>query len=193
MTDYYEENAQSFIADTLPVDMSSIYEPFVEKLKGGASVLDIGCGSGRDLLFFKESGYMPTGLEPSPLLAKHAREYAQVNVIEQTIQNFEFEKCFDAIWACASLLHIPSNELLSSFTKISQLLTHEGIIYASFKYGDFEGIKNERFFNFQTIQSIKEYLPNSLEINEYWISSDKRKDRIDEWLNILISKSSTKK
>lgn len=192
MNNYYDENAQNFIADTISVDMSSIYTPFLNRLKRGASILDIGCGSGRDLRFFKNAGYVPTGLEPSVTLAKHARQFSQVNVIEQTLQNFQTIASFDAIWACASILHIPSDELLNNFTKMSNLITREGTIYVSFKHGDFEGEKNGRFFNFQTIESIQQYLPKSLIIDKQWISSDKRRERTDEWLNILISKKVSK-
>ena len=157
MTNYYDENAQSFIADTLLVNMNSIYIPFIKKLPKGANILDIGCGSGRDLLFFKEAGFNPIGLEPSKNLAIHARNYANVEVIEKTIQNLNCNEKFDAVWACASLLHIPSNELKSSFLKIAELINQDGVFYASFKHGEFEGIKNGRFFNFQTIASIEKY------------------------------------
>ena len=188
MINYYEENAQSFILDTLHVDMDSIYKPFIKKLNKGASILEIGCGSGRDLLFFKKAGFTLTGLEPCKALAEHARGYAQVQVIEETIQNLKCDKKFDAVWACASLLHIPSNELKSSLDKISQLMSQDGIFYASFKHGEFEGFRSGRFFNFQTIESIKKYITDSLKIVKHWVSSDQRKERKDEWLNIIMSK-----
>ncbi|KMV30377.1 hypothetical protein AB733_11935 [Photobacterium swingsii] len=187
MTNYYIENAKSFIDDTLFVDMSEIYTPFLDRLEVGAKILDIGCGSGRDLLFFKNAGFVPTGLEPSMPLAEHARNYAKVEVWGNTIQGLKTDKKFNGVWACASLLHIPSNELKACFQKIANLVIGDGVIYASFKHGTFEGIRNGRFFNFQTLETLQYHLPEALKVDEFWISSDKRKERSDEWLNIVLS------
>ena len=186
MTNYYDINSKTFIEDTLLVDMSNVYTPFIKKLKQGASILDVGCGSGRDLRYFKRSGYLPVGLEPSRKLARYARDYAEVEVIEATIQDLNETRRFDSIWACASLLHLPSDELLGSFTKLSKLLNAGGCIYVSFKHGEFEGMKNGRFFNFQTIESVKSFLPSNISIEHHWISGDNRETRTDKWLNLIL-------
>ncbi|NQZ93251.1 MAG: hypothetical protein HRT97_13050 [Moritella sp.] len=95
---------------------------------------------------------------------------------------------FNGVWACTSFLHISSNELKASFNKITDLLLDNGVIYASFKHGEFEGIRNGRFFNFQTLETLQHHLPDTLKVEEVWISSEQRKGRSNEWLNIVLRK-----
>lgn len=184
---YYDKHADIFIADTLHVDMTPVYKPFL-KVFSGKSILDIGCGPGRDLKYFGSLGYDITGLEPSPVLAKFAKNYSSAEVIESSIQNLIIDRQFDAVWACASLLHVPSNELEQAFNKIAQVTKCGGVIYCSFKHGDFEGERNGRFFNFRTLDSLKKVLPSTLSIMDHWITGDQRVERNDEWLNVLISR-----
>lgn len=186
---YYDQHADTFIADTLHVDMTPIYKPFLEHYSG-LSILDIGCGPGRDLKHFSSLGYDVTGLEPSGTLAQFARKYSGAKVIENTIQALTTEQQFDGIWACASLLHVPSDELVIAFKKIAQVTKTNGVIYCSFKHGDFEGERNGRFFNFRILESLQEVLPTSLQVIEHWITGDQRIGRSDEWLNIIMKKAS---
>ncbi|MUL16870.1 class I SAM-dependent methyltransferase [Aliivibrio fischeri] len=187
---YYDNHAETFISDTLDVDMGPIYQPFLRYFKG-KTILDIGCGPGRDIKYFTCLGYKVTGVEPSPVLAKFARTYSEVEIIENTIQNLQLSYQFDGIWACASLLHVPSVQLPAVFENIVQLIKPGGIIYCSFKYGEFEGNRNGRFFNFRTVESLKAVLPNSLTIIEHWITGDQRKDRKEEWLNVIMTTCSS--
>ena len=54
---YYEQNAEQFFADTVEVDMSALYARFLESIPAGGSILDAGCGSGRDAKAFALRGY----------------------------------------------------------------------------------------------------------------------------------------
>ncbi|EQC47472.1 bifunctional 2-polyprenyl-6-hydroxyphenol methylase/3-demethylubiquinol 3-O-methyltransferase UbiG [Bacteriovorax sp. Seq25_V] len=186
MINYYDENFQSFIDTTLNIDMISLYIPFCEHLRANARILDIGCGPGRDLKYFKEQGYDAQGVEPSNKLAVFAREHSNCIVHEGLLQEVEITGKFDGIWACASLLHVPRNELTSVFEKIECLMNSDAVFYCSFKYGEFEGERNGRFFNDQTLESIHEFLPKNLEIKKSWITEDKRPDRDERWLNLLL-------
>lgn len=99
------------------------------------------------------------------------------------------------MWACASLLHVPAGELKSVFIKIAKALRDNGILYASFKYGDFEGERNGRMFtdmNEDSIEALINDIPE-LEIKESYISGDVREGRGDEqWLNMILIKHSKK-
>lgn len=184
--DYYERNTQKFIESTLELDMSSLYAAFEKHLRPGAKILDLGCGPGRDLKYFN-SKYQAIGLEPSPSLASFAKEYTKAQVIQSKIEDFESEDKFDGIWACASLLHVPSEELSDVFRKINHLLSEGGVLFASFKYGNFEGMRNGRYFTDLTEESLLQILEKShLEIAETWITEDLRKTHKGEkWLNII--------
>ncbi len=184
---YYDNHADAFISETLDIDMTSIYLPFLNCFHG-QTLLDLGCGPGRDLKYFASQGLTVTGLEPSSVLAQFARQYSGADIIEQRIQDLNIDRVFDGIWACASLLHVPTLELPSTFTTIAKHLNHNGIIYCSFKYGDFEGMRNGRFFTDRTEASLQSVLPDNLHIHHSWLTHDKRPGREEQWLNTLLLK-----
>ena len=70
--DYYQQNAQRFFDETVDVDMSAVYQPFLALLKPGARILDAGCGSGRDAKAFSERGYAVDAFDASAELAERA-------------------------------------------------------------------------------------------------------------------------
>lgn len=185
---YYDTHAEAFISDTLYVDMNSVYAPFLNHFKGH-TLLDLGCGPGRDLKYFSSLNFSVTGLEPSPTLARFARHYSNVEVIEQTVQALNIGKVFDGVWACASLLHVPSSELEKAFLNIARHVSEGGLIYCSFKYGEFEGIRNGRFFTDRTLQSLQSVLPESLSIIEHWVTQDQRPNRDEQWINAILTKT----
>ena len=187
---YYNENFRDFINSTVNVDMTGLYEPFLALLSKGASILDLGCGSGRDLKYFVEQGYVGVGLEPSSQLAAFARVHSKSEVIEHTIEEYQPKRVFDGVWACASLLHLTTPGLIEALLTIGKMTHADSCCYCSFKYGDFEGQRSGRFFNDQTEKSLKELLPTTLRVQKHWVTNDKRPGRENEnWLNALIKKN----
>src|SRR5690606_13252190 len=171
---YYDAKSQEFIDSTLSLDMSALYAQFEPHLNKDALILDLGCGPGRDLKYFNQK-YKAIGLEPSKTLATFARDYSGAEVIEADIQSFETDIKFDGIWACASLLHLKSSELSPVFKKLSGMLKPNGIIYTSFKYGNFEVERNGRYFTDLTEESVVDHLKESgLVINKFWVTEDIR-------------------
>ena len=82
-------------------------------------------------------------------------------------------------------------ELVKIIEKMNLALKQNGIIYTSFKYGDFEGERNGRYFTDMTEISFKKLIENirDLRIEEYWITSDVRPGRGEEkWLNLILRK-----
>jgi SAM-dependent methyltransferase len=123
---------------------------FEKYLFDGARVFDFGCGSGRDTKYFKEQGYAVEAIDGSVELCRRASKLTGVDVKNICFQDIEYCNDFDGVWACASLLHVPSDELKSVFIKIAEGLRDNGILYASFKYGDFEGERNGKGYTFST-------------------------------------------
>ena len=188
---FYNLNAKEFFENTVNVDMSPHYKEFLKLIPKNGHILDAGCGSGRDTYMFKSFGYNVTAFDGSEEMCKLASEYTGQEVLCLQFQEIKFEPKFDGIWALASLLHVPSDEIEMVLNRLKDSLKSNGIMYASFKYGDFEGERNGRYFNDFTEETIKElFSKTGFEINKTWISSDARKGRENEkWVNILVTKS----
>ena len=109
--DYYNEHAKTFIADTQCVEMGSLYQNFLAHVAEGGRIVDAGCGSGRDSRFFASKGYDVLAFDASQEMVKAASVYTGLPVRLDTFKSFHDEESCDAVWACASLLHVPRNEL----------------------------------------------------------------------------------
>lgn len=189
--DYYNSNYESFINDTLSIDFSLIQDTFLSYLFPKAYILDFGCGSGRDTKYFLSKGYIVDAIDGSSSLCKVASLYTGIEVKEMLFENLEEREKYDGIWACSSILHLHKEKLVSVIKKMSQATKKNGIIYISFKYGDFEGERNGRYFTDMTENSIEELLVNfpELSILKEWITVDVRPNRGNErWLNIILRK-----
>ena len=191
--DYYNKNADSFIQGTVSVDFKETQDKFL-KLLTGKKVLDFGCGSGRDTKYFLESGFDVTATDGSEELCKSASAYTGIQVKHMLFQDLNEADCYDGIWACSSILHLSKDELRIVINKMSRALKLNGIIYTSFKYGNFEGERNGRFFTDFTIDAFKDFISDvkDIVIEEYWITGDVRPGREEEkWLNLILRKKTS--
>ena len=187
---YYNDNAIEYIENSIHLDVSHLYDCFLPKIPKGGSILDLGCGSGRDSKIFMNLGYHVTSVDGSEEFCKYARVFLGTDVLCMRFDEICFDEEFDAVWACASLLHVPKNEIHEILQKVEKALKPEGILYMSFKYGTEERIAGERAFSDYTEQDIP-WLLKETKMNciEYWISGDVREDHPDEkWLNIIAQK-----
>ena len=141
--DYYNHHAQSFISTTVSVNFKPVQDKFIHALNG-PKVLDFGCGSGRDAKYFLESGLQVTAVDGSEEMCRYASEFTGIQVQNMLFQDLDAQNQYDGIWACSSILHLPKNELHVVLSKMVDALRDDGIIYTSFKYGDFEGERNGR-------------------------------------------------
>ncbi|MTV47712.1 methyltransferase domain-containing protein [Heliobacillus mobilis] len=190
--DYYEKNGDEFFRTTVGVNMEENYRPFLDLIPPGGSILDAGSGSGRDSLYFMNKGYQVTAIDASPTLVKMSSALTGMDVKLIRFDEIEFEEEFDGIWACASLLHVPRQELSTVLLKLAMALKPSGVLYASFKYGDSEEMKNGRFFNSMDEDSLRKQIKNisPLQVLTTWKTTDVRQDRQSEhWLNAIVQKS----
>lgn len=189
--DYYNKYAAKEFEETVNQDMSEIMREFLNYLEEGDTILDLGCGSGRDSLTLYELGYDVTPLDASSEMCKLAEIHTGLDVLQMTFEQIDFDDVFDGIWACASLLHTPKKELSGILTKIARALNDKGILYMSFKLGDFEGFRGERYFSDFTADSISQLLRENgrFEIQKLWETEDIRSGHSDvRWLNVLAKK-----
>ena len=114
-----------------------------------------------------------------------------VHRIYMLFQELNAKEKYDGIWACASILHVKREELPEIIRKMSLAAKANGIIYLSFKYGDFEGERNGRYFTDMTEESMAKLFVDFPEftVEKQWITGDVRAGRGDErWLNMILRK-----
>jgi SAM-dependent methyltransferase len=189
---YYDQNAESFITNTLHVDMGDVYERFLPLIPPGGSILDAGCGSGRDALAFHRRGYDVHAFDASPILAGRASELLGQKVEIAHFEDFQCNQSYDGIWACASLLHVPWAGLPEALNNMAVCLKLGGHMYASFKYGEGERRKGSRRFTDMNPLKFHDVLKKArgLLLREEWISDDLRPDRVQEkWFNVISDKA----
>lgn len=134
--DFYDRNAGDYARTTRSISLSAEIQEFCTLLRLGATVLDVGCGGGRDLLALRRSGMEPIGLELSAKLAKIARNYSDCPVIIADMRCPPFaDASFDAVWAAASLLHLEREQVLPTLRQLRRLLKGGGAFFASMKVG----------------------------------------------------------
>ncbi len=187
--DYYNNNAKAFAENTSNIVFSEIQDTFLAGLKNGASVLDFGCGSGRDTCYFLKKGYKVTALDGSAELCRIAEEKTGNPVIQMDFNDFDEQDRYDGIWACSSILHLSRQELKQVLVYMEQALHKGGIIYTSFKYSEFEGMRNGRYFTDFTEDSFRAFISEieQLTVEKLWVTRDVRPGRRDErWLNVIL-------
>ena len=187
---FYNNNAATFVGSTQNVDVSPLYNKFLPMIKSGGHILDAGCGSGRDSKAFLDLGFKVTAFDASIEMTKVTEQLIQQTVQTCTFQDFQTECAFDAIWACASLLHVPAAELPSIMLKLSSQLQAGGHFYCSFKYGDNDLERGGRAFTNATEQRLALFIKDTpLKIKELWVTEDLRPGRSGEkWLNAILVK-----
>lgn len=187
-TRYYEDNSMVFFEETVGADVTPLYERFLKYVPEGGKILDLGCGSGRDVKAFLERGYVADGADRSEELCKLASEYTGVKIKQMDFAQLEAVDEYDAIWACASLLHVPCEELPKIFELARRALKPSGVMYMSYKYGDYEGDRDGRFFNDMTEEKFAGVFADieGLSLIEEWYSEDVRRGKDVKWYNVIL-------
>lgn len=188
---YYNQNAKAFVSSTQSVDFKEVQQKFLSLLPPKAKILDFGCGSGRDTKAFLDYGFEVEAIDGSEELCKIASEYTGIKVKHQLFEELTEQEAYDGVWACSSILHLPYVELVPVMKKIGEALKKEGYLYTSFKYSNFEGERNGRYFTDMKEHKLNNLLEetNCFKIKELWITSDVRPGRDeDKWLNVILKK-----
>lgn len=190
---YYNQNAAQFSDSTQSLDFASVQDKFLSFLQPHAHILDFGCGPGRDTKYFLDHGFRTDAIDGSEEFCRIASEYTGISVKQMLFKELNASEEYDGIWACSSILHSTYDDLKDILKKLARALKKEGILYASFKYGDFEGMRNGRYFIDMTEDKLRRILQETdvFQIKEKWISSDVRPGRDDEkWMNMILVKTS---
>jgi len=171
---YYDRNAQTFYNRTIDADMGDVYEKFLKHLLEKGRILDAGCGSGRDSKFFLSKGHDVVSFDGSLEMVRMASNLLGKSALRMLFQEICFSSEFDAVWANASLLHVPYEGLREILQRFHKSLLPSGILYASFKYGTSMRQVEDRVFFDMNETNIGPYLKGLFQPLEIWKSPDTR-------------------
>ncbi len=211
---FYEDHATDYAAKFDFFDLSEFRQRFITELESTRdvrassftnnriSILDAGCGTGRDAYEFVKKGYAVTAIDASPAMLRECRRKlrdaqdkpenpkmkeaaAASRWFEITFDEIRFRNEFAGVWAAASLLHIPSEQIEEILLKLFQALKPNGVLFMSFKYGRGEHERDARFYSYHGRKDIRAFLreiPGAEEI-DVWISdaAGKNLSRAKQW------------
>jgi SAM-dependent methyltransferase len=136
MTDYYQKNYNAYHEKTFSIDPSSFLDPLAQRLPPPARILDVGCGSGRDLLWMKKRGFDVIGFERSSGLAELARDNAGCEVIQGNFETYDFSSiAVDGLILIGSLVHVPHQRFSDVFENITSAIPEKGSVLITLKQG----------------------------------------------------------
>src|SRR5436189_3861777 len=139
---YYDRFARAFWDGTRQHDVSQNYAAFLNAIEGDPpySILDLGCGPGRDLSHFRFLGHEAVGLDGSQQFVAMARAHSRCEVLHRDLLVMRLpESRFDGVFANASLFHVPSPELPSALLELFTTLKPRGVLVSPNPGGNNDG------------------------------------------------------
>ena len=188
---YYNNNANEYFDSTSQVNLEELYDKFLSYIPAGGSIMDLGCGSGRDVKWFRDHGYDAYGLDASEKLVSIACRKLQIPIELGIIEEWVAEEPVDGIWCCASIMHLDEKAVEQFFSNLKYNLKSNGVLFMSVKSGIETGIdRYGRYLRDFEERDIHELLARhqQLELKELWYTEDKLSRDTFKWLNTLIEK-----
>lgn len=159
---HYDARAEAFWAGTRDHDVRQNIDAMLEHIDGDApfTILDFGCGPGRDLKVFADLGHTAIGLEGAGRFAEMAREYSGCEVWQQDFLKLDLPaNRFDAVFANATLFHVPSQELPRVLSDLHACLKPNGVLFSSNPRGqNQEGWNQGRYGAYHDLPAWRRYL-----------------------------------
>ncbi len=185
--EYYNQNAADYFDQTVNIEMQEYWDCFTQLIPEGGSILDLGCGSGRDSEYFISCGFDVTAMDASEEMCALASIHIGQDVLNLSFDEMDFEEVFDGIWAFASLLHVPSDKIDDIFTKAIKSLKINGVLFMSFKYGDFEGERDNRYYTDYRTKTLKELISRheDIELIDIQKCDDRKIENSTNWIYML--------
>lgn len=193
--EYYNNHAQEYINKVDTLDLTDIYSRFLLKVPDQGKILDAGCGSGRDTLYFSNKGYQVEAIDGSIEFINKLRERVDgldnIEVRRMYFNEVDIINEYEGIWCCASLLHVRKRNLLAVMSRLQDALKQNCPWYMSFKHGDGESrAQDGRYFTYMNDKYMNKLIAKlgGVGIYESWISKDARPDKDIKWYNCILIK-----
>ena len=135
---YYQANAPHY---TLSFGQapSRHLDVFLDRLAPGASVLELGCGAGRDSARIAERGFTLDATDGTPAMVHKANERFDIAARVMRFDELDAKETYDAVWAHACLLHVARADLPGVLASVHAALRKNGLHFANYKLGSAEG------------------------------------------------------
>ena len=157
----YSKHAERFWQFTKDHDVSQNIHALLAPLPKGKSlsILDLGCGPGRDLQTFKALGHKVVGLDGCPEFCEMARIHSGCEVVNQTFSSMYLGlNQFHGIYANASLFHVPKVHLIDVLRRCRRALKSNGVLFMSNPRGAFDGMRAGRYRHLMELDKVAFYL-----------------------------------
>lgn len=167
-------------------------DAFLDRLTPGAAVLELGCGGGQDSAQMRARGFVIDATDGVPAMVKKANERFDLAARAMRFDELTARARYDAIWAHATLLHCPRDELPDALARIHRALRPGGLHYASYKLGTGEGRDLlGRLHNFPTSDWIlTRYLDAGFRLIDHPVRPGKASDGTQrDWIHITARKA----
>jgi SAM-dependent methyltransferase len=159
---HYDENARGFFAGTIDHDVSQNIDALLTAIEAPApyTILDFGCGPGRDLRTFTALGHRAIGLDGSAEFVAMARDYSGCEVWQQNFIALHLpDATFDGVFANASLFHVPRDLLPTVLQQLHATLKPGGVLFSSNPRGhNEEGWNGPRYGCFHDYPAWERYV-----------------------------------
>ena len=183
---FYDSDPEGYAESTIHRDVSVSRRAFASLLRPGARILDLGCGSGRDTVAFREEGFLVVPVDGSEGMCRAAETVIGEPVRLLSFEDLDYEDEFDGVWACASLLHLACPELRDVLVLIRRALRDDGILFASFKKGGYRGYRDGRWYTDLEPEAIRPIAEDAgFEVERVWVDRDSEGR---PWTNALLRK-----
>jgi SAM-dependent methyltransferase len=172
--EHYDRSADAFRQGTWDHDVSQNVAALLDHIDGTPpfTILDFGCGPGRDLLTFTRLGHVAVGLEGSASFVEMARSGSGCEILHQDFLSLDLPASrFDGVFANASLFHVPSRELPRVLGELHATLKPGGVLFSSNPRGnDEEGWSNGRYGAWHSLPAWQRYLADAgfVEVLHYY-------------------------
>lgn len=184
---HYQQSAEGFRDGTRDHDVSQNIDALLRHIQGSLpfSILDFGCGPGRDLQTFTRLGHVAVGLDGTERFTQMAREDSGCEVWHQDFLKLDLPpERFDGIFANASLFHVPTQELGQVLGKLYAALKPAGVLLSSNPRGDNrEGWNGERYGAYHDLENWRAMLTAAgfVELEHYYRPAGLPRDQ-QPWL-----------
>ncbi len=171
---HYEENAAAFWEGTKTHDVSQNVDALLRHVEDEPplTILDVGCGPGRDLVTFRDMGHEVVGLDACARFVEMAKKRSGAEVLHQNLLSLDLPAArFHGVFANAVLFHVPTQELARVLRELAAALRPGGVLFASNPRGpDLEGEEGDRYGAYLTLETWRAFVTEAgfVELEHYY-------------------------